>query len=129
VSWNWGQNMGIVTQTSLLRVFDPMEMYSVIENLQQTIQELKGETPEVPLTLPRGDQPSDLTLPPMNQAELGSGLERLQSGQMDNPLRPLLAHTLSTLNALMEEPDLSPQDLKTRLQHLIEHLQDSLQGK
>ena len=27
VSWDWGYGMGIVTQTSLLRVFDPMEMY------------------------------------------------------------------------------------------------------
>jgi CBS domain-containing protein len=126
VSWNWGQNMGIVTQTSLLRVFDPMEMYSVIENLQQTIQELKGETPEVPSTLPREDQPSGLTLPPMEKSELGSDGECAQSDQTDNPLRPLLAHTLSTLNALMEEPDLSPQDLKNRLQHLIEHLKDSL---
>lgn len=43
VSWNWGQNIGLVTQTSLLRVFDPMEMYSVIENLQQTIQQLMAE--------------------------------------------------------------------------------------
>jgi signal-transduction protein with cAMP-binding, CBS, and nucleotidyltransferase domain len=43
VSWNWGQNLGIVTQTSLLRVFDPMEMYGVIENLQQTIQQLMAE--------------------------------------------------------------------------------------
>jgi signal-transduction protein with cAMP-binding, CBS, and nucleotidyltransferase domain len=43
VSWNWGQGLGIVTQTSLLKVFDPMEMYGVIENLQQTIQELEAE--------------------------------------------------------------------------------------
>lgn len=43
VSWNWGLGLGIVTQTSLLRVFDPMEMYGVIENLQQTIQQLETE--------------------------------------------------------------------------------------
>jgi len=43
VSWNWGQGLGIVTQTSLLRVFDPIEMYRVIENLQQTIQQLEAE--------------------------------------------------------------------------------------
>ncbi|MEM8780877.1 MAG: CBS domain-containing protein [Cyanobacteria bacterium P01_G01_bin.49] len=43
VSWNWGQGLGIVTQTSLLRVFDPMEMYSVIETLQRTAQQKKGE--------------------------------------------------------------------------------------
>ncbi|MEE3719262.1 CBS domain-containing protein [Tumidithrix elongata RA019] len=46
VSWNWGLGLGIVTQTSLLRVFDPMEMYGVIENLQQTIQQLQAEKAE-----------------------------------------------------------------------------------
>ena len=43
VSWNWGQGLGIVTQTSLLRIFEPMEMYGVIETMQQTIQELEQE--------------------------------------------------------------------------------------
>ena len=47
VSWNWGQGLGIVTQTSLLRIFDPMEMYRVIETLQQTIQELEQEKAEL----------------------------------------------------------------------------------
>ncbi|MEB3161068.1 MAG: CBS domain-containing protein [Synechocystis sp.] len=48
VSWNWGKNLGLITQTSLLRIFDPIEMYGVIENLQQTIQELRraAEWPE-----------------------------------------------------------------------------------
>jgi signal-transduction protein with cAMP-binding, CBS, and nucleotidyltransferase domain len=40
VSWNWGKNLGIITQTSLLRVFDPIEMHDVIETLQRTIQKL-----------------------------------------------------------------------------------------
>ncbi len=43
VSWNWGQGLGLVTQTNLLKVFDPIEMYGVIENLQQTIQQLEIE--------------------------------------------------------------------------------------
>ena len=43
VSWHWGQKLGILTQTSLLRIFDPMEMYSVIETLQETIQQLESE--------------------------------------------------------------------------------------
>jgi CBS domain-containing protein len=43
VSWNWGRELGIVTQTSLLKVFDPMEMYGVIETLQQRIDELEIE--------------------------------------------------------------------------------------
>ncbi|MEO1673638.1 MAG: CBS domain-containing protein [Cyanobacteria bacterium J06631_2] len=41
VSWNWGKGLGIVTQTSMLRIFDPMEMYGVIETLQSTIRQLE----------------------------------------------------------------------------------------
>jgi CBS domain-containing protein len=40
VSWNWGENLALVTQTSILRVFDPIEMHDVIETLQHTIQQL-----------------------------------------------------------------------------------------
>ena len=43
VSWNWGQGLGIITQTSMLRIFDPMEMYTVINTLQRTVEELKTE--------------------------------------------------------------------------------------
>ncbi|NKB17115.1 MAG: CBS domain-containing protein [Pseudanabaena sp. CRU_2_10] len=42
VSWDWGRGLGIVTQTSLLRVFDPIEMYGVIETLQRRIEELEA---------------------------------------------------------------------------------------
>ena len=45
VSWNWGRGLGIVTQTSLLRVFDPMEMFGIIETLQHTVQQLEQERP------------------------------------------------------------------------------------
>ena len=47
VSWNWGQGLGIVTQTSILRIFDPIEMYGVIETLQTTIEQLKQEKAEL----------------------------------------------------------------------------------
>jgi CBS domain-containing protein len=43
VSWNWGRGLGIVTQSSLLKAFDPIEMYGVIENLRQTIEQLELE--------------------------------------------------------------------------------------
>ncbi len=43
VSWDWGAKLGIVTQSSLLRIFDPLEMYGVIDTLQQTIVELENE--------------------------------------------------------------------------------------
>lgn len=47
VSWNWGRGLGIITQTSMLRIFDPMEMYGVIETLQGTIQQLEQEKAEL----------------------------------------------------------------------------------
>jgi CBS domain-containing protein len=43
VSWNWGRGLGIITQSSLLKAFDPIEMYGVIENLRQTIEQLELE--------------------------------------------------------------------------------------
>lgn len=43
VSWDWGKGLGILTQTSLLKIFDPMEMYSVIESLQATVKSLEAE--------------------------------------------------------------------------------------
>ena len=46
VSWDWGKGLGIVTQTNLLRIFDPMEMYGVIETLQHTVQKLDVEEVE-----------------------------------------------------------------------------------
>ncbi len=42
VSWNWGLGLGIITQTSLLKILDPMEMYMVIESLQKTVQQLES---------------------------------------------------------------------------------------
>ena len=45
VSWNWGSGLGIVTQTSLLRVFDPIEMYGIIESMQQTLHQIGEGAP------------------------------------------------------------------------------------
>ena len=47
VSWNWGRGLGIITQTSLLKIFDPMEMYTVIESLQYTVQKLEQKNQEL----------------------------------------------------------------------------------
>jgi hypothetical protein len=46
VSWDWGSKLGIVTQTSLLRIFDPLEMYGVIETLQRNVAQLQAEKAE-----------------------------------------------------------------------------------
>jgi PAS domain S-box-containing protein len=47
VTGTGGELLGIVTQTSLLRVLDPMEMYGVIEILQQSVCRLEAEKVEL----------------------------------------------------------------------------------
>lgn len=51
VSWNWGRELGIITQTSILKIFDPMEIYSTIEVLQSTIQQLEQEKAQLLATI------------------------------------------------------------------------------
>ncbi len=43
VSLNWGWGLGIVTQTSLLKIFDPVEMYAIIDTLQKTVEQLEAQ--------------------------------------------------------------------------------------
>ena len=86
VSWNWGQGLGLVTQTSLLRVFDPMEMYGVIENLQQTIQQLEAE--RSPSRSPSPQKAPSTHLPTVNQISTETHvqtaiLDLLTSSQLD----------------------------------------------
>ena len=59
VSWNWGSGLGIVTQTSLLRVFDPIEMYSIIESLQRTLHQIGdgSSSAQTLQTLPKTEDP------------------------------------------------------------------------
>lgn len=100
VSWNWGQGLGIVTQTSLLRVFDPMEMYGVIENLQQTIQQMSGQASEAPASSAAPSEPPDLlpplkvldapTTPPDDREDIYSTLSQIQ-GEVERVLRDMPA--------------------------------------
>lgn len=124
VSWNWGQNLGIVTQTSLLRVFDPMEMYSVIENLQQTIQELKVK---IPATLCSDDERlSTVSLPPIAPTEPCDGMEQSTFCNRDNSLREVIGDTLTKLEAVIAGSTLSPEEIKIRLLPLTEQLKSVL---
>lgn len=63
VSWNWGTGLGIVTQTSLLRVFDPIEMYGIIESMQQTLHQIGDDSSTVqqPRTISRADMAEQVT--------------------------------------------------------------------
>lgn len=102
VSWNWGKGLGIVTQTSLLRAFDPLEMYSVLETLQTTIQQLQSEKrlsaqfansptldvepkPQTPPTLSRFSNGS-------NEANEANGLNETSLGDVCRCVEQLSQH-------------------------------------
>ncbi len=123
VSWNWGQGLGIVTQTSLLRVFDPMEMYGVIENLQKTLEQLRSPalnsrqaspTPasvEAPLPLPNTLMASLTPLQVMQEAHLA---------QLDT--------IVGQIQQLIDRSDFPPEEQQSRLQSLLTHLQQLRQS-
>jgi CBS domain-containing protein len=137
VSWNWGQELGIVTQTTLLRVFDPMEMYGVIETLQRTVKQLKtGKTPQ----LSRDTSESIVVEldeldyfhskePVKETVDENSSHDRIKSAQELDILLSKLQ--ISVHNVINNKPVLSPELEKHQLdialcdlKHLQEHLQN-----
>lgn len=114
VSWDWGQKLAIVTQTSILRVFDPIEMHDVIETLQRTIQQLGLDLEQVLAIDP------DTHLYPSAQAT------RL----LEKPNLKQFLDTLQTqIQQLHDQPELSPEtrqmtlnSILTNLQHFQNHL-------
>ena len=104
VSWDWGQGMGIVTQTSLLKVFDPMEMYGVIDSLQRTIKHLtinqsKAVMPESSdsIELP------DSAMPPQNPQSISSSHSQDQSSLVEYPSQNQAKSSLSQLENLLQQ--------------------------
>ncbi|MEL7085304.1 MAG: CBS domain-containing protein [Cyanobacteria bacterium J06597_1] len=102
VSWNWGRGLGIVTQTSLLRVFDPMEMFGIIETLQHTVQQLEKEQPDSSVSAAQNsgaktpeklanshshthsDSTGDLrVVPPLSSEAKSTALAQIQAGLQD----------------------------------------------
>jgi CBS domain-containing protein len=113
VSWNWGKELGIVTQTSLLRIFDPMEMYGVIENMQQTIQEIN---------------PINSVAPELTKITSESAIKLLQDEDLINSKNSqdkLLLGIRTKINYLLDHLDLSKEDLRSHLQSILTNL-DSL---
>jgi CBS domain-containing protein len=113
VSWNWGQGLGLVTQTSLLRVFDPMEMYGVIEHLQQTIQTLQAQLPPAKLMAQTPIAPVALSTPAaLSDRPHGDRLGLIQAAittalSPDIPVDQRTAQLQSALALLADEQRLS----------------------
>ncbi len=105
VSWNWGNSLGIITQTSLLKIFDPLEMYGVIENMQQTIQQLEIKT-------------STLSSPKLSLDELSdTSLDKDLSNQ-----ELLLWNIYTDVKYLEHNLDLPIDERRSRLQSILNDL-------
>ena len=126
VSWNWGKGLGIITQTSLLRVFDPMEMYGVIENLQQTLQQMQvkqagqaspdGSTWRAHQSTPPALQPSSV-----GQGEASTSLAPM--GCDRQRLSFSLSQIYKKVQYLVVDSDLSLEERKVKLTSVLEHLE------
>ncbi|OUC16349.1 MAG: hypothetical protein B0A82_02190 [Alkalinema sp. CACIAM 70d] len=99
VSWDWGAKLGIVTQTSLLKIFDPVEIYGVVETLQQTAIELKLEKSRQP-------QPISPVTPSLASAS-GQGTPP----DLAIPSRGTPSPDLAAASDVAEPSNLAPPDL------------------
>ena len=110
VSWNWGLGLGIVTQTSLLRVFDPMEMYGVIETLQQTVQQLETEKVEVlPGKAVQVKSAGNKLIAKSSQLIEPEEKNSYQSSQPQTELNSLLSQIQQRLYSLVNDPEMLPE--------------------
>lgn len=98
VSWDWGAKLAIVTQTSLLRIFDPLEMYGVIETLQLTVAQLETEKAKY---LQNQNNARELSVQP-SLKEIGKQ-NIITNENLDN----LIATIESRIEHLIKNPDLS----------------------
>ncbi|WP_082429466.1 CBS domain-containing protein [Pseudanabaena sp. 'Roaring Creek'] len=112
VSWDWGRGLGIVTQTSLLKIFDPMEMYGVIENMQQTILQFQGE--------PRNADNCKNPLASLNNSvgnsvgnSIGSSGDRQDSS---------ISRAYDTIQYLISNLELSKEEMRSQLNSILDEL-------
>ncbi|MGI0492313.1 CBS domain-containing protein [Alkalinema pantanalense CENA528] len=115
VSWNWGFSLGIITQSSLLRVFDPIEMYRVIHNLQ-TMMEAQGYSRS-----------------PLESLDNRSGRPRESIQVINNPtvLLAQIQAAKQDLEALLQPSDLTLEAQRSRLLailSILEQLKQSIDG-
>jgi signal-transduction protein with cAMP-binding, CBS, and nucleotidyltransferase domain len=106
VSWDWGKKLGIITQTSLMRIFDPVEMYTAIEMLQQTNRAKTIEPPAINANSQwTTDSSSHLVRDRQIEALLSAIEQSLQNSIVHPPISPADYHqqilaTLAELNQI-----------------------------
>ena len=115
VSWNWGRELGIVTQTSLLRVFNPMEMFGIVETLQRTVMQLEGERDSTV------KQNAGSSISP-ERFDRAIAFSETMSSQLDS----LLEELNDKVQVLIDTPNLTREHLNqglVNIQQIIESLQ------
>ncbi len=132
VSWNWGRGLGIVTQTNLLRVFDSMEMYGVIETLQKTVRQLEAEKAEL-LQISNGKQ-KHFQLRSLSAREPLAAVESnlaCRNGTFSCELNNLLSKLQVCIESLANEPELSCELRQRQLNSAladVDRMRQLLQG-
>ncbi|MGD1900285.1 MAG: CBS domain-containing protein [Phormidesmis sp.] len=102
VSWNWGRGLGIVTQTCLLRVFDPIEMCGVIDSLQQTVEQMNVE---------------QMNVEQMNVEDSAANTA------VDRPVQALLTQSIECLSKAQSQlVNLAQQEQLQKALQLVEHV-------
>jgi signal-transduction protein with cAMP-binding, CBS, and nucleotidyltransferase domain len=119
VSWNWGQNLGLVTQTCILRVFDPIEMHGVIETLQRTIQQLGLDLNQV------------LAKAINHDTHLPASFCSLHEDELPN-LKVFMSGLQTQIGHLVNQPELpseARQSLLLTIQSELQHFQTAIANK
>ncbi|MGK7907000.1 MAG: CBS domain-containing protein [Synechococcus sp.] len=115
VSWNWGRDLGIVTQTSLLRVFNPMEMFGIVETLQHTVVQLEAERDSK-----RGSRVIQSVSP--EQLDRSIAISEINSSGVDF----LLEELRTKIQTLIDTPTLSLEQRQQgllKIRQIVESLQ------
>jgi CBS domain-containing protein len=110
VSWDWGEQLGIVTQTSILRVFDPIEMHDVIETLQRTIQQLGLNVDKV------------LANAIDHDTHLAASLHVPEPEILPN-LKTFLSSLQGQITHLIDHPELATEARQTAMSEMLSELQ------
>jgi CBS-domain-containing membrane protein len=118
VSWNWGKGLGIITQTSLLRVFDPVEMLGVHDTLQQTVA-VQGETKAIGQASTRTyTENTDVTPPDLSIVKLPSEIQSMSPAELGTRLWQVCARLRGVTDHPESLSDHQQRELKTAIAEL-----------
>ncbi|MEB3282981.1 MAG: CBS domain-containing protein [Lyngbya sp.] len=129
VSWNWGRGLGLITQTRILKIFDPIEMNSIMLNLQQTLENLEKTSPEI--YKPNNPDSSSLSFTAEEETPETLLSKRLNSFQTqqnqasEQLLTTLLSRIKTRIEDLLAEPNVSPEMQQISLQAILTHVKQA----